>query len=72
MDIVPANLKVKVTVHTHCTGPEGSPPCEYLVYLAVPKAGGDGLLLGVTETSEAAEHIASALNSVIGLAHTHA
>jgi hypothetical protein len=70
-DIVRTANKVKATVHVNCTGPHGSEPCEHLVYLSVPKMGGDGLLLGVTETPEAAEAITSALNSVFGFVHTH-
>jgi hypothetical protein len=70
--------KIRATVHTDCheivagDGTGTTQHCEYLVYLTVPKAGGDGILLGVSETPEAAEAIASALNSVFGLAHTHA
>ncbi len=69
--------KIKATVHSNCQAKDPGNArseivCEYLVYLTVPKAGGDGILLGVSETPEAAEAIASALNSVFGLVHTHA
>ena len=76
MDVVHAKNQIKVTVHKNCV-PDGTPGetiserCEYLVYLTVPKMGGDGLLIGVTETPEAAETIASALNTVFGFVHTH-
>lgn len=68
--------KVKATVHRDCHevvagDGAGKEHCEYLVYLSVPKAGGDGILLGVSETPEAADAIASALNSVFGMVHTH-
>lgn len=72
--VLPVASKLKVAVHPNCkdspTG-DGSKVCEYLVYLSVPKAGGDGLLLGVTETEEAAEAIASTLNLVLSNAHNH-
>jgi hypothetical protein len=76
-EIVHVANKVKATVHSNCQFKEpgnvqSEMVCEYLVYLAVPKMGGDGLLLGVTETSEAADAIASALNSIFGMVHTHA
>lgn len=78
MDIVHVANKVKVSVHKNCptgdTAPldtSGHPVCEFLIYLTVPKAGGDGMLLGVCETEEAAETITSALNTVFGLIHTH-
>jgi hypothetical protein len=79
-EVVPVANKVKVSVHKNCVTPENVLPqhddgsqtkCEHLVYLSVPKAGGDGILLGVTESAEAAEQIASALNFVFGLVHTH-
>lgn len=63
-ELVPVKNRLKAAVHTN----NG----EFLVYLSVPAAGGDGLLLGVTETEEAAEAIASQLNLVFGLVHTHA
>lgn len=63
MDVVPVKNRLKAAVHTN----NG----EFLVYLSVPVAGGDGLLLGVTETEEAAEAIASQFNSLFGLTHTH-
>lgn len=73
MDIVHVANKLKVAVHKRCpdTVVESADVCEYLIYLSVPKAGGDGMLLGVTETEEAAEAIASTLNLVLSLAHTH-
>jgi hypothetical protein len=77
-EVIPVSNKIKVSVHKNC--PDGfdgdvyrePPPCEYLVYLAVPKVGGDGLLLGVTETEEAAETIASAISLLFSTMHTHA
>lgn len=80
--IVPVAQRVKATVHRNCVGSDNAraagedngatEKCEFLVYLAVPSAGGDGILLGVAETEGAAETIASVLNSVLSLAHAHA
>lgn len=70
-DIVRTANKVKAVVHKHCPDESGDTKCEHLVYLTVPAAGGDGLLIGVTETELAAETIASALNSMFGFVHTH-
>lgn len=76
-DIVPIANKVRVSVSKNCTAiPQidgaAVEACEHLIYLTVPRMGGDGILLGVTETAEAAETIASALSLLLSTAHTHA
>lgn len=80
-EVVHVANKIKAIVHRNCVTPDNAlhagednginERCEFLVYLSVPKAGGDGILLGVAETEEAAETIASAFNFVFSLVHTH-
>jgi len=72
MAVVLYSNKIAVRIHKNCTT-DGSQVerCEHLVYLAIPSAGGDGLLLGVVETEQAAEVIASAFTSLFGSMHSH-
>lgn len=75
---VPVANKLKAVVQKQCQpitdlddNVIGERDCEHLVYLTVPAAGGDGLLLGVTDSEQAAEAIASSFNLLFGTAHTH-
>ena len=56
---------VKLFSHTPAV-PNGRP--EHLIFLEVPAAGGDGMLLGVVDSLEAAKAIASALRSLLSRA----
>lgn len=57
---------VKLFSHTPATGRP-----EHLIFLEVPAAGGDGMLLGVVDSLEAAKAIASALRSLLSRAGTN-
>lgn len=54
---------VKVSMETNC--PNGYPPCEHLIWLRVPAAGNDGMLLGAVESRLAAETITAALDKIL-------
>ncbi len=59
---------VRVEVQERC---QGTWPCEHLISLTAPAAGGDGMLLGVVESKQAAEAIASSLSKLLALISDH-
>lgn len=58
-------ILIQVRVEKNC--PLGREACEHLLSIAVPSAGGDGMLLGVVDSEEAAHKIALAFERLFDL-----